>query len=89
MISFELYDRLLQDRPFKFAAEDVNYTDSTDEYHCKGCVHFYTRKIDGWSVCEILRDVQSDDDEKPIDPEWRCDFWTSNGTAFPYLDEKP
>ena len=84
-ISFDLYDRLIADRPFKFAPDDVGYVKAEGDYRCQGCVHFYTREVDDWHTCEILRDVKTDDDEHSIQPDWRCDFWT-DGEKYPYLD---
>lgn len=84
-VSKALYDRLLENRPFKFSAEEVNYRDAEGEERCENCVHFYTRKVDGFNVCEIFRDDETD--EKGIDTVYACDFHTADGKTFPLLEE--
>lgn len=86
MITFEMYDNLMAARPYKFGPEDVGYIKSEDENKCEGCVHFYTRATDGYNVCELIRIVVDDDNEKPIEADYRCDFFTETGSKFPYLD---
>lgn len=85
------YLRVIDNRQFKLAPEEVNYRKTEDEKEsCAKCLHFFTRKIDGWAVCEILRDekeTKGEPDEKPIDPEYVCDFFTKDGTKFPLLDD--
>lgn len=85
-ISFSTYDRLVSDRPFKFEPEEVNYREGAGEELCKRCVHFFSRAVDGWTVCEILRDVKTDDEEDQIKANWVCDFWTSNNKDYPLYE---
>ena len=84
MIDMELYQRLLENRPFKFGAEDVGYQKG-EEHHCDGCIHFFTRKVDGFHVCEIFR--PGEEEEESIIANYRCDWWTDDGENFPYIKE--
>lgn len=76
-----MYDRLMQDRPFKFSGIEVDYRDAEDEKHCGDCVHFYERKIDSHHTCEIFRP----DDDESVDPAYVCDFFSADGGIFPLL----
>ena len=71
-VSKESYERLLRDRPYKFDEEEVNYRDGEGEDVCATCIHFFTRKVDGYSTCEIFRPS----DDSPVDPDYVCDFHT-------------
>ena len=82
-VDFDLYKRLLENRPFKFAPEDVNYRNAEGKEHCGDCVHFYTRNVDGFHTCEIMR---TDGDDSIIE-NYRCDFWTDDGEEYPYQEE--
>jgi len=85
MIDMELYQRLIENRPFKFGAEDVNYQDGEGEHRCATCIHFFTRKVDGFHTCEIFR--PSEDGEESVIENYRCDFWSDDGEDFPYQKE--
>jgi hypothetical protein len=88
-VSKESYLRLLENRPYKFDAEEVDYRDAivdakydflqTDEPRCETCVHFYTRKVDGHNTCEIFRPA----DDSSVEPEYLCDFWTDGKETTP------
>ena len=78
------YLRVMESRPLKFNQEAVNYGPARDgEPTCDGCMHFYTRQLDKWHVCEILRPIP----EVSIEPKWTCDFQTANGEDFPLYRE--
>lgn len=84
LVTFDEYKDLLEDRPTKFKVEQVEYQKaSKDEPHCQDCAHFFVRRIDGFSVCEILRT----DDDRGIFPNYRCRFQTDNGEDYPLLEE--
>jgi hypothetical protein len=91
VVSKELYLRVIASRPFKLDATETDYRDSEGKEKCQSCSHFFTRKIDGWAVCELLRDVKEnkkgETDEDPINPEYVCDFWNEDGETFPLLGE--
>ncbi len=82
-VSKEAYNRLTENRPYKFDAKEVNYRDADGDEKCAGCLHFYTRKVDGFHTCEIFRPA----DDSSVDPAYVCDFHSVNGTDFPLLDE--
>lgn len=90
LITLDAYKRLIANRPFKFSAEEVAYHEAKldaqgeGEEFCANCLHFYTRKLDGYAVCEIFRDGEGDDEE-PIKPDWVCAFHTTDGETFPLL----
>lgn len=84
-VSKDTYLRVVENRPFKLDRTEVNYRDAEGDERCDGCQHFYTRKIDGYAVCEIFRDIEKDD-ELPIKPTYVCDFFTVDGSEFPLLD---
>jgi hypothetical protein len=83
------YLEIIQDRPEKFDAEDVEYGPAPEgsAMRCASCQHLFTRRIDGFNVCEIFRDDESD--SKGVFPDWRCRFWTVDGQVFPLLEEPP
>jgi hypothetical protein len=84
---FEEYQSLLKDRPEKFSEEQVNYRDSETILHrCVKCVHYYERQRDAFGVCEIFRSEETD--SKGVDPDYVCDFFTSDGEHFPLLKKK-
>ena len=87
-VTFDTYDRLISDRPFKLSPEEVNYTKAKGTERCEYCVHFYNRVVDDWKVCEILRDIKDDDNEYPIKPDFRCDFFTTDNETFPLLGDE-
>ena len=89
-ITFETYDRLMDARPFKLNAEEANYRDGEPKAKelCSNCFHLYTRNVDGYRVCAIVRDVKSDDEETPIKPSYTCDFFTTDAETFPFLEKE-
>ena len=94
-VSKSLYDRMISDRPLKFDAEEVNYTEAVnystysflqnDDPCCKKCIHFFTREVDGHHTCEIFRP----DEDASVEPEYVCDFFSSDGSEFPLYREPP
>ena len=82
-VSLSLYRRLMDNRPLKFNEDEVNFRKSDGDERCEGCVHYFTRGVDGYSVCEIYR---SDTEERSIPPDYVCDFHTTDGEKFPLLD---
>jgi hypothetical protein len=81
-VSKESYKRLLENRPYKFDSKEVDYREHTGKEKCEGCSHFYTRQLDGFTVCEIYRTA----DDSPVDVDGVCDFFTVDGKEFPLLD---
>lgn len=76
------YDELLSAQVEKFTPEDVNYRDSeNDREQCRKCIHYLVRRVDGFSLCEIVRPEDND----PIDPDYVCQFFTKDGEKFPLL----
>jgi hypothetical protein len=82
--TFEEYKEMVADRPVKFDGAQVNYHEADGEERCATCFHFFIGAVAGRNVCEIMRPVP----EKSIDPEYVCDFVTTNGTNFPLLEGK-
>lgn len=80
------YNKLIEDRPDKFDAEDVGYREAEGRERCGRCIHLFIRKLDNFGVCEIFRSDETDDDG--IDPDHVCDFFTRDGSNFPLLKEK-
>jgi hypothetical protein len=74
---------MIADRPLKFAEEEVNYRDSTEDALCGKCVHFFTREVDKHHTCEIFRPK----DDASIEPNYVCDFFSADGEEFPLLDD--
>ena len=79
------YDEMMADRPEKFSAEEVGYRKAPrgSEYRCENCLHFYSRQVDGFGVCEIFRSPQTD--ISGVDPKWLCDWWTKDGEDHPLV----
>lgn len=86
-VTKDSYLRLIANRPYKFAAEEVDYREAEGQERCENCLHFYQRRIDDYGVCEIFRDGEGDDEES-IEPTWVCSFHTTNGANFPLLIPK-
>jgi len=82
-VSLDLYQRILESRPLKLSAEEVDYRPGDKEHQCAGCVHFFTRKVDGYAVCELFRP----DDEDAVIPNYVCAFWTDDNEEHPLLEE--
>lgn len=72
-VSKEAYQRLIENRPYKFDEEEVNYRlgIGTQGNSCSNCAHFYTREVDKFHTCEIFRP----DDDSSIKENYICDFW--------------
>ncbi len=85
-ITFSTYDRIMSTRPFKLDGEEVNYRKAEGEEACEKCAHFFSRVVDGWKTCELVRDVKTDDDETPIKPDYVCDFFNVDGKTFPLYE---
>jgi hypothetical protein len=81
----EGYTKLLADRPAKFDDSEVDYRESQGKEKCGRCIHLFSRKLDGFNVCEVFRNDEIDNDG--IDPEYVCDFFTRDGEVFPLLKE--
>ena len=82
-MDFDTYERLIQNHPFKFSPEEVNYRKGEGDPRCKNCAHFFTRKLDGFTVCEIMR--VSEDTDESVDPRYVCDF-QNDGDEYPYQE---
>jgi len=82
-ITKDLYFRIVENRPFKFSAEEVNYRDGEGEEICRTCQHFFERVIDKFHTCEIFRPK----DDASVEAEYVCDFHTVDGEEFPLLEE--
>jgi hypothetical protein len=83
-ISFDSYRRLIENRPFKFDEEEVNYRKSTGEEKCGGCAHYFTRALDKFGVCEIFRPTEG---EESVLANYVCDFHNVNGEDYPLLQD--
>lgn len=81
-VTKSLYDRMIENRPLKFDAEEVSYREADEEERCGKCMHFYSRKVDGHNVCEIFRPKE----DESVDPDYVCDFFSEDGEVFPLLD---
>jgi hypothetical protein len=79
----DIYLRVMEDRPFKLSAEEVDYRKSEGSERCGGCAHFYQRKIDGHTVCEVFR---PEDDDNIIE-NYVCNFWNDDNEHYPLLGE--
>jgi len=79
------YRKLLADRPEKFTGKEADYTPAArnkSDYFCKDCKHFFTGKVAGYNVCEVVRLHP----EMSIEPKARCRYWTRTGERFPILN---
>lgn len=79
IVSKELYDRLMENRPFKLSASEVNYGESDSDNRCDNCVHFYTRVVDDFHTCEIFRPS----DDETVEPSYVCDYWNDGTNSEP------
>lgn len=79
--SLEEYEKLVEERPRKWSAEQVNYRPGDGPEFCKGCRHFYERRLDRFGVCEVFRSKETD--EEGVQPNFVCDWWTQDGRKFP------
>lgn len=81
MPNLDDYNKLVENRPYKWSAEDVNYREAEGRHRCARCLHFYERRIDHFGVCELFR--SDDTDEEGVQPNFTCDWYTTNGKSFP------
>ncbi len=81
------YQNILDDRPEKFDEEQVGYGPAPEgsAMRCAACLHYFRRAIDGFAVCEIFRSEKAD--AEGVLPDWRCVFYTINGTVHPLYPE--
>ena len=82
-----LYRRVMDNRPFKMSRGEAGYRQAAEDEigagcHCRDCIHFFTRRVDGLNTCEIYRDEQ---DEQSIEPNYVCRYFTADGEEFPLL----
>lgn len=82
----DIYLRIIDNHPFKLSPEEAEYRKSEGPERCDKCIHFYVRKTDGFTVCEVVRPTE-DGNEEPISPNYVCRFTTDDGENFPLLDE--
>lgn len=75
-VSKELYQRLMENRPFKLNEEESDYREADTEDRCGNCSHFFERVIDKFHTCEVVR--KSDDGS--IDADYVCKFWNDGTT---------
>lgn len=88
MVTFEQYQQVVADRPKKFTAEEVGFEPaSSGAERCQGCWHWYQGPKAGRQICEIF---VGQGEERQVNPEAVCKFWTADGAAFALLEqEKP
>ena len=85
IVSKQLYDLVVESRPFKLGADEVDYREAEGEEQCNNCWHFYERRRDNFGVCEIFRDDETD--RKGVNPDYVCSFHTVDGDKFPLLEK--
>jgi hypothetical protein len=80
--TFKEYLALCEDRPEKFSAEEVNYRKCEDVGNeCEHCFRFYQQVAgEKRTTCEIFRP----DGEESVEPEYVCDFFSRDGSEYPY-----
>lgn len=81
-------DLLMEERVRKLSPKEVDYRSAPagSAIKCNSCHHGFRRNSDGRMMCEL---VGSDEiDEDGINPQWRCDWWTSDGDSYPLATEK-
>jgi hypothetical protein len=83
MVSLNDYRKLLEERPRKFTAEEVEYNKDAEGKNeiCFKCLHYFRRTIDDFGVCEIFRSEETDVDG--VKPDATCRFFTHDGKLFP------
>lgn len=84
LVTLNAYRRIIENRPYKFNEDEVNYGEATNEDVCKTCVHFFERVVDEFHTCEIFRPT----DDSSVEPNYVCDFHTADGEEFPFLKTK-
>lgn len=87
MVDLQQYLQVIEDRPYKLTAEQVQYGPAPEGsvFRCAGCLHYFRRAIDGFAVCEVFRDKETD--ENGVRPDFRCAFWSVDGDVHPLLEE--
>jgi hypothetical protein len=55
MATLSDYKAIIEDRPKKLDASDVDYREGEGDEICGNCIHFYRRVVDEYGVCELLR----------------------------------
>jgi len=82
-VSLEEYERLMEDRPAKFTAEEVNFhLAKAHEPMCCACMHWYRGAVMEKDVCEIMRPKN-----EQVPWNWTCQFHTKDGERFPLYDQ--
>ncbi len=82
-VSLDLYQRILESRPLKLSAEEVDYRPGDKEHACSGCVHLFTRQVDSFHTCEIFRP----EDDDTVIANYVCSFWSDDNENHPLLEE--
>lgn len=83
VVSKEEYLELLDDRPFKFTPEQVNFREALDyEPPCCSCVHWHYAPMRNTAVCEVMRPPQ-----EHVPSHWTCVFHTTDMEHYPLLEE--
>jgi hypothetical protein len=85
----EEIDSLMEERIRKISPDDVNYRQSLkgSAFHCNSCFHGYSRNSDGFKICELIRSKEID--EEGIQPDYVCDYWTTDAFVYPLTEEIP
>jgi len=81
----DTYDRMIENRPFKFNSEESEYAPSKGKERCDSCLHYFVRKLDEFVVCEVVRPTE--DGEESIIPNYKCKFFTPDGENYPLLED--
>jgi hypothetical protein len=79
MATLSDYKAIIEDRPKKLDASDVDYREGEGDEICGHCIHFYRRVVDEYGVCELMRP----DGEKSVERDYTCDFFSETGEKFP------
>jgi hypothetical protein len=87
MVSLKQYLDIIEERPYKFNAEQVEYGPAPEGsvMRCNSCIHYFRRSIDGFATCEIFRDAEVD--ANGVRPDFRCAFWTVDAAVHPLIEE--
>jgi hypothetical protein len=86
MVNLDKYLEIISDRPYKLNAEEVKYEKAPEGsvLRCASCLHYFRRAIDGFAVCEIFRNEETD--TNGVKPDWRCVFWNIDADVYPLYD---
>jgi hypothetical protein len=85
----DVFDLIL-DRPRKFSADEVAYRPALagSAMRCGACINLYRRATDNFSVCQIMRSEETDDEG--VAPNFTCDWWSLDNQVFPrQVDPNP